>query len=199
MRGTALAGVFVFLAFLSGGWFLLSVFNSLNAYGRKTRIYAFRENLLRLEYYRAVDDHVGVSSTLSLLKDEALALGDERLKSLVDSLQKHAEDRRFADYVSATLSHSERLITDLKTDIPFWMLLIPTAFIALAISLITLDFLRFRRGLRVAVDFIERMRLGVFVKRTPLLGDFQILGEALSELAKDLERTRRNAQHLIQT
>ncbi|NPA80205.1 MAG: hypothetical protein GXO29_04050 [Thermotogae bacterium] len=200
MRLTLLATVLLVVAAALFGYTYYEHTRIHRDYDRRLEIYTLRENVLRLDYFQAMDDRVGISSTILQIRDAALNLGDSLLISLADSLSMAAkkEPSRMNTYSKALLSYTEEYLSRPMPKLPLWAVVAGFLIGALAVVLLITDIIMFRRGVSELIRYVKYIRMGLFRRRMAVKGDFSRLSEALEELADDAERTRKNARQLIQ-
>ena len=199
MIRTLIASVLILLSLGVEGFNLYVYVGNLMDYDRRMEMYSLRENTLRLEYFQVVNDRIGLTSTLYQIKDNAVELGDSVLIALADSLRATAKSGDFGRYAQAILSYTEEYLSQPIPRLPLWSVVGGFFLGLIGVFLIIVDVLSFRRSLEEIVRYIMNVRMGIFLNRSPVKGDFLPVGEALAELSEDLERTRRNARQLIQT
>ena len=199
MIRTLIASVLILLSLGVEGFNLYVYIGNLIDYDRRMEMYSLRENTLRLEYFQVVNDRIGLTSTLYQIKDNAVELGDSVLIALADSLRVTAKSGDFGRYAQAILSYTEEYLSQPIPRLPLWSVVGGFFLGLIGVFLIIVDVLSFRRSLEEIVRYIMNVRMGIFLNRSPVKGDFLPVGEALAELSEDLERTRRNARQLIQT
>ena len=199
MIRTLIASVLILLSLGVEGFNLYAYVRNLMDYDRRMEMYSLRENTLRLEYFQVVNDRVGVTATLYQIKDNAVNLGDSVLIALADSLKATARSGNFGRYTQAILSYTEDYLSQPIPHLPIWSVIGGFLLGILGVLLIITDVLSFRRSVEEIVRYIQNVRMGVLTRRSPVSGDFKVVGEALAELSEDLDRTRKNARQLIQT